>query len=121
MVRNLELVRKILLEVQSMPAGSPPVHIEFEGEYKQDEVNEHIDLLIKANLLEGKVQRSTEKIVMVVVRGLTWDGHDFISAAAKDSIWQRALAVAKEKGLAITFDVLKELLKSYVRQEAGLP
>lgn len=121
MVRDFELIRKILLEVQAMPASSGPIAINFEGEFEQAEVDEHVDLLIEAGLLNGKVIRGMSGVQAMSIRGLTWDGHDFIEAAEKDVLWKKALETIREKGGAITFEVLKAMLKSLALKAAGLP
>jgi len=57
----------------------------------------------------------------VAIQGLTWEGHDFIQAAGKEVIWKKAFEIVKEKGGAITFEVLKGLVKSLALKAAGLP
>jgi len=111
MKRDFDLIRKILLDIQAMPANSQPVTISYSGEYEQAVVNEHLVLLIDAELIVGRPLRTMSGLAQVVVRGLTWQGHDFIQAAEKDSIWNKAKETILSKGGAITFDVLKELLK----------
>jgi hypothetical protein len=121
MKRDFELVRKILLQVESTPAGFGPIALEFPDEYDQALVNEHVDLLLQANLIQGKLVRSMQGIIGMAIQGLTWEGHEFLEAAAKDTLWKKALEAAKEKGLALTLDVLKELLKSLALKAAILP
>lgn|GEM_PF-3083936 len=57
----------------------------------------------------------------MAIQGLTWEGHDFIQAAGKEVIWKKAFEIVKEKGGAITFEVLKGLVKSLALKAAGLP
>jgi hypothetical protein len=120
MKRDFELIRKILLEVESSPAGSGPISIEFPGEYDQPTVNHHVDLLIDAGLINGKVIKGNSGIVAMALSGLTWAGHDFIDTASKDTLWRQALEIVKEKGGAVTLDILKELLKQLARNAIGL-
>lgn len=48
MIRDFDLIRKILLSVQSEPAGSQAIVVKFPDQYNQVVVNEHIDLLIQS-------------------------------------------------------------------------
>lgn len=121
MIRDFELIRKILLEVQSSPASAQPFSVEFPSEYDQAVVNEHVELLIEAGLIKGKLIKALSGVAGMALHGLTWEGHDFIQAAEKDAIWKRSLEIVKEKGGAITFDLLKELLKSVAKSALGLP
>lgn len=122
MIRDFDLIRKMLLEIQAMPAGSETFTLSYPEEFPQSVVDEHASILIDAGLIEGKVLRKAMgKIAAVNIRGLTWAGHDFIDAAKNESIWGKAFAFVKEKGGAVTFEVLKELLKVLARDAAGLP
>jgi hypothetical protein len=121
MKRDFELVRKIVADIADSPAGGPYFCLTYPGEYEDRVVFEHIELLIDAGLVEGKVQRVMSGIHSVMIRGLTWAGQDFYEAAAKDTLWNKAFSTVREKGGAMTFDVLVELLKSLAKSAAGLP
>ena len=120
MKRNFDLVRKILLKVQDLPANSLPVCLEFPDEYDQAEVNEHVVLLIEAGLLKGKPLRAMSGLLQVTVQALTWDGHNFIDTAKNDKIWKKAFEILKDKGIDVTFDVLKGILNSLALNAVGL-
>lgn len=120
MKRDFNLIRKILLDVQSFPPNNRDSSLEYEGEYDKDIVNEHIELLIEAGLLKGHVVKSMNGILQIAVSGLTWDGHNFIDAARNDVIWKKAFDVLKDKGVDATFDVLKTLLGSMTLKAMGL-
>jgi hypothetical protein len=122
MQRDFELIRKIMTEIAAeVPAGSTHFSFTMPGEYEDKVVWAHIELLIEAGLIEGSVQRSMDMGLRGVnLRGLTWAGYDFLEAASKDTLWKKAFATVKEKGGAMTFDVLKALLKTYAMSAAGL-
>lgn len=121
MIRDFDLIRRILLDVEGFPANSPSMILSYPDEYDQDVVNEHLCLLIEADLIHGKPLRAMDGIVQVTVRGLTWAGHDFIDASKDKAIWEKAKTLIKEKGGAITFEVLKSLLTRFVGEGLGLP
>lgn len=121
MVRDFELVRRILLEIQALPADSIPDGIRFDGEYSDRVVDEHVALLIDAGLLEGVVSRNMDGSVSVFVFRLTWEGHDFLDAAANDTIWKKARDVVLKPSVSFSFDLLKEWLKMEAKARLGLP
>ena len=110
MKRDFELVRKILFKVEALPAGEIIEDLSVEN-YDDDTVSEHTKLLIEANLIQGRVLEY-EHGTLITVQRLTWDGHDFIEAAAKDTLWEKAKSKIKEAGSAMTVEVLKEALKA---------
>lgn len=120
MKRDFELIRKILLEVEAAPVGTSPIEVDAVDGYDEATVWGHVDLLIDAGLLEGKVIRSNEGLIGVAIKKITWDGCDFLDAARDNGLWQKAFSTVKEKGGAMTFDVLKELLKRLALAAGGL-
>lgn len=116
MKRDFELIRKILLDVESHVSNSvwdtTPIILEY-AEYDPCIVNEHIYLLISANLLEGKCDPSIGVPVrQAIIFRLTWEGHEFISSAKNENVWNKSFEIIKNKGGTISFDLLKELLLS---------
>ena len=79
MARDMELIRKIISEIQSWPDVKPRI-LTIEG-YDPSIVGRHVEMLIKADLIEGKPHpsgRSTK--IDAVVTDLTYEGHDFAAA-----------------------------------------
>ncbi|WP_035384017.1 DUF2513 domain-containing protein [Ferriphaselus sp. R-1] len=120
MKRDFELIRKILLVVEATPAGTTPIEVDSVEGYDEATVLGHVDLLIDAGLLEGRVLRSNEGIIGVAIRKITWDGCNFLDAARDNGLWKKAFSTVKEKGGAMTFDVLTEMLKRLAQSAAGL-
>ena len=120
MKRDFELIRKIVSEIADAPAGGPAFTLTFPNEYDDKVVFEHEALLIDGGLIEGKVQRVMSGIHDVKIFGLTWTGQDFYETATTDTLWKKAFSTVKEKGGAMTFEVLKELLKRLSLSAAGL-
>jgi len=106
MVRDFDLIRKILLYAQSLPAGSGAYSVELPGEQEHSTVDEHVQLLIEAGLLKGKVLGGINGIAAIAVQGFTWAGHDFIDAAKDDTIWEKAKTSVLKPAAAVTFDAL---------------
>jgi hypothetical protein len=50
---------------------------------------------------------------------LTWEGHEFLDAARDNKRWEKAMVVMSQVG-GFVFDVGKQLLIQYLKQEINL-
>jgi hypothetical protein len=86
-------------------------------------VTEHIQLLAEAGLLEVTIAPSgmgSKRISIAFVRRQTWEGHQFLQAARNEEVWQRTKRFVRDKGGAITLEMLKVLLLKTAAQHFGL-
>ena len=115
MKRDLDLVRKILLAMEEYEHGFAPRNFCVEG-YSDEEVGFHAYLMDQAGLLETVEmthQGSTSR--KAIPRSITWFGYEFLEAARNQSVWEKAKARAQNAGLAMMFEVLKDLAVNYAR------
>jgi hypothetical protein len=120
MKRDMTLVREILSYVEAQPAGKPIRALETSC----DDINtlaEHVGIMIENGLLDGEVFGDSEQGWGFIIHKLTWDGHDFLSTVKNDRVWKKVLVKIKEMGTDFTLDIVKELAKSYLKQEIGMP
>ncbi|MDP9314290.1 MAG: DUF2513 domain-containing protein [Chloroflexota bacterium] len=119
MQRDMDLIREILLQVEAYdkPHGAIPIRIEG---YSKEATSYHIGLLIDAGYLAGYTSGGTRD-THYAVRNLTWAGHEFLDAARNETVWNSTKQVVKEKGGAIPFDLLKDLLIKRTSAYFGLP
>ena len=110
MKRDMDLARRILLEVEAMTADDPV------KQYGTPEEALHVALLKEAGLLEAYVaeDEAGRPHVGIPLR-LTWAGYDFLDAARSDTAWKKAKEKVIMPGLSWTFSLLLEFLK----REAG--
>ncbi|RXZ42670.1 DUF2513 domain-containing protein [Crenobacter cavernae] len=120
MVRDFELIRKILLLVQKKPACSLPLKVKLDGDYDQNDVDEHVVLLIEAGLINGIFEQLHSCEYAVFAYRLTWEGHDFLGSMTDETIWSKAMDVVLRPAGSFTFDVLKEWLKAEAANRLGL-
>ena len=112
MKRDLDLVREILMEVESWDDGSKWRGVSLRGRTK-DEVGWHVRIMSDAGLIRAEKFGATGE---VFVERLTWDGHEFLESARDDARWEAAKKTVTEKTGALGFDVLKALLSQLVRE-----
>lgn len=107
MVRDMELVRKIMLNIQ---AGDFRGGVEG---YDDDTVNCHKALLAEKGLIEAKPHypssgRTPPDIPdLVMIKRMTWEGHDFIDAIASDTKWEKVKAFLLQAGKDVTIETIK--------------
>ena len=108
MKRDMDLVRKILLELEDTPYELGAFDLELEG-YSPDQISYHVMLLNEAGLIEAN-DLSTLGGPKWTPKRLTWAGHEFIEASRDESRWEKAKNIMKEKGSGMAFDVLRSVL-----------
>jgi hypothetical protein len=109
--RNLDLVREILIEVESKNDGRSLV---FEAGQVSKEKWHHVQLALQAGLLRevGAVPSAQRKKVH-----LTWEGHDYLDAIRDEGIWAKTKAAVAETGGSATLEVIKAVAVGFVKKK----
>jgi hypothetical protein len=108
MKRDMDLIRKILLEMEKAPFSEGWLELKLEG-YDKNDISYHIMLLHEAGLIEA-INISTLKILEWKPKYITWSGHEFLDAARDNNRWETAKKIIVEKGGNLAFDVVKSVL-----------
>ena len=119
MKRDMDLIRRIALEVEDMEYGYELTGMEEEG-IDPATFALHAMWMQEAGLIDADIQTylSGEPPNVRITR-LTWSGCEFADAIRDDNLWRKAQANVLKPGMSFTFDVLKEWLKTEISQ--GLP
>ncbi len=117
MKRDMDLIKKILLEFEAVnifpvPEGKMTV----EG-YDNDLVDYHVVLLEEAGLITGDINFSESGHMYNCSLRLTWDGHEFLDAAKNEGLWNKVKAKMREKAIDIPFTIFRESLMFFIRSE----
>jgi hypothetical protein len=118
MKRDMDLARSILLEMEKYAEPDGWADIKIDG-YSFEEVSYHIKLLWQAELIEAKDITDGSGFDWRAI-SLTWKGHEFLDAARNTSHWKEAKKIISEKGISITFDVLKVVLSEIIKSSLFL-
>lgn len=117
MKRDMDLIRRIVLETAALPYGMALNGLDNVG---QEEFVTHAEWLQEAGLIRANIQAGSGSFAMYAnVTGLTWSGCEFADAICSDTLWAKAKDKVIKPGMSFTFDVLKDWLKSEIAQ--GLP
>lgn len=86
MQRNMDLIRAILLTVEEKAdLRARPVTVEG---YEDDIVGRHVELLYQAGYLDAAASAGISKpYTTILVKDLTWEGHEFSAALRNDTVW----------------------------------
>ena len=118
MKRDMDLIRAILLTIESNPSGFARQPIEIDG-YTQEEIGYHAILLGEAGL--AKVVNLTShgsKSPEAIITQLTWAGHEFLDSARENQRWNQAKDLINKvdgASMQIWVAVLAEIAKKAPR------
>ena len=117
MKRNMDLVRKMLLEVERSDSGYAPQPLKIRG-YSDGLVGYHALIMWEAGLVEGvNAASASGGGPGALITRLTWQGHEFLDAARDDARWKKAKSILKKVGgatLQIWMAVLSNLIKDEI-------
>ena len=121
MQRDLDLIRKIVLAVESLPTGTVVDEIAIAG-YTEEQIGYHSYLIVDSGLAEGvDVGTLADKSPNWRILHLTSAGHDFADAARNDTTWNKATGIVKEKVGTATIEIVKEVLVGVIKSAIGFP
>lgn len=125
--RDMELIRKLLIKLETLPVRPGAVHFyAFDGPelavegHSSDQVQYHLDLLKEAGLIDVGGRGSLESFMF---RKLTWTGHDFLDSVRDDKIWAMTKRGAEAAGgftMALLAELAKGLVKKQIEQHTGV-
>src|SRR5690606_14013063 len=112
MKRDLDLVRKILLEVEEKETiNGYQQDLEIAG-YSQDAIRYHLRIMQDADLIKYTAYMPSG----IIIDKLTWQGHDFIAMSNNSQLWETTKKTALEKGMDFTIDLAVKILRK-LREE----
>jgi hypothetical protein len=109
MKREWDLIRLLLLRLEAEETANAHLAPQAMGGFDAELVGYHIDLLDQAGLLTARRAGDT-----IVARRLTWDGHELLDSIRRDTVWNRAKGILREKGLDLTLDALRLAVKAAI-------
>lgn len=123
MQRDMELVRAMFREVQErQDLVQRPIHIAGPDEWV---VQRHAEMLYEAGFLEGNLSKPLGGLPIVLVRDLSWEGHDFAAVLGNDTVWSKlkqSISITDMATLPLT--VIKtvglKMLESWALRQSGL-
>lgn len=112
MKRDWDIIREVLLKIESVEGHTPIGSDDFEHDNKLVAYN--MTLMLEAGLIGGANARTLDG--HVYVERMTWQGHEFLDSIRDDTIWGKTKDKAVSKGLGLTFDMVVSITKDYLEQ-----
>lgn len=120
MKRDLDLVRQLMLQIEALPA-SPPVQYRA-GEVEDPVLLKHLEMLIAAGLVSGKISQSHgARGDVISISGLTWDGHEWVEMVRSQAVWNEIKTTLMERAGAVTFELTRAVARRILLARVGLP
>lgn len=121
MKRDMDLVRRILIEAERLPDDDPMAAIRGIGGVSDTVFARHVALMQQAGLVQAPMERGGGRMrELGTVRGLTWDGYDFLDAVRSDSIWAKTQSAIASAAGSVPFDLLKAVAMSLLQSKLGI-
>ena len=121
MQRDWDLVRKILLATDAAPPGKRLGQRDF-PRVDHAVLFEHVRLLKESGCVAATLSpsKSGDGGGMFMIDRLVWNGHDLLATMRSDTWWSKVKKSAVERGLTLTFEVVKELALPAAKQLLGI-
>ena len=117
MKRNMDLCRKILIEVESWPTTLESKEVKI-AEYSPDEVHYNAWLLAEEDLILGlDLTGDGDDVHRYAPSCLTYKGHDFLEHARNDARWRKVTEQIASVGGAMTTKILQLALEKSMKGE----
>ena len=123
MRRDMDLVRELLLRVESFDARAGTAFVLTASEpeltidgYTPDQVEEHLSWLIDYGYIEGDVCADLH----FVIRRLSMPGCDLLDSIRNPEIWRITKAEAEQAG-GFTVDLLRDIAMAIIRARTEKP
>ena len=105
----MDLIRKIMLRVEEEYVSTAIFNLKVDG-YTMEQVSAHCKMMYEAGLISDyKAQYAGNSLYSFGISNLTWEGYEYLDKIRDDSIWKKVKDVAKDKGLPLAIDTIKQI------------
>lgn len=119
MIRDMDLVREILIAMDNHEHGYAPQSMQFDG-FSHEQIGYHVYIMGQAGLLEVADANSTDGASPEAIPlNLTWAGHEFLANAREKSHWLQAKKLMQGAGQG-SFQIWQAALSKVVMNSLGL-
>lgn len=121
MKRDMDIVRKLLLYLEDTvdykPLRSSDIAI---GGYSDAQIGYHLGILAEGGLIDViDTNTKDSKVFSCFVKGITWQGHEFLDSVRDDGVWNQTREKLKPFGSA-SLDVVKSIATTFLCSQLGL-
>jgi hypothetical protein len=117
MIRNWEIIRQILLRLES--TNTPNAYVDansFDG-YPEQEIAYNMRLLSEKGYIEAQIKSSSTgdgRINKAQASRLTNAGHDLLDTMRNETVWNKVKEKFTSNGIDMTFDLVANIGKKII-------
>jgi len=115
----MDLVRAILLDVESVAQLDVRMRNLHYDEWSKAQVTYHVKIMGQAGLLEV-FDISTNDGTEIYPTSLTWAGHDYLDAVRSDTVWARVKKHLAKVGGEAPIDLIRQVATQLLMQSLEL-
>ncbi len=115
MKRNWDLIRSILLKLESQSEARGSLLPDGFTGFDSETVSYHFKLLQSAGLIEA-IDYSSLNEMSLIARSLTWQGHELLDKIRNDTVWNSLKTTIKSKSLDLSLDTIKQVAQTIISQ-----
>ena len=116
MQRNMDLVRAILLDVETNNVFDDYPYTPRLPSYSLEEIAYHVQIMADADLIFAHVEWPDRTPPVIYLNRMGWKGHEFLDAVRGELWWQRVRDKAKEVTGGAGLEIIKEFALALGRQ-----
>jgi Hypothetical protein (DUF2513) len=125
MKRDMELIRELLLAIEAVKKDTSfsATDLNLESDWAAEDVYYNLQLMVDAGFIDAQPVKSFQGTHNVLIKRMTYEGHEFLDTARSESIWSAAKETITKKGLSLEsvgFGVLTQVLASAAKQILAL-
>lgn len=117
MTRNWEIIREVLLRLESINTPNAYVNANSFDGLPEQEVAYNMRLLSEAGYIDARIMASSSgdgKINAALAIRLTNAGHDLLDTMRNDSVWNKVKEKFTSNGIEMTFDLVVSVGKKII-------
>ncbi|MEI6207306.1 MAG: DUF2513 domain-containing protein [Desulfuromonadales bacterium] len=115
MTRDWQLIKTILIKLEALESTRAMLRPDAVTGYDSETVSYHIRLLMQSGMIDGSCNATLNEPLYCYGRTLTWEGHEFLDTIRSDTSWNRITKTAREKGLDLSFGIIKAIAEGVTK------
>jgi hypothetical protein len=121
MKRNMDLIRSIMLHLETYPdADLGLTEVQVDG-FSEDMVLGHLVLLGEAGFIDLNVEHFLGgEPPHYIVHRITWAGHEFLEAVRSQTIWAKSTKMIASAGVGMAWPLLQAVLRAKAAEHLGI-
>lgn len=110
MKRDWDLIRALLLEIESLGTGQH-FHPQPYAGHTLESVSHHLHLMCQAGLAECTAHHPWNGDPVMIAKGLTLAGHDLLDPIRDDDAWEATKAFLQQRMGGISLETLRSTVR----------